>query len=445
MLGLPPWTSRISILTPPLNWPEYIRIKLADILQEFIDKYKLNKLARDSWVYFEMRRGMYGLPQAGILANNLLRDRLAKFDNYKAATTPGLWGHKWCPVMFALIVDDFAIQYVGNAHLDDHLCQALKKNYEVSEEINGTRFAGMTLKWNYSPNHANRSCHLSMPSYIYNICTKYKDPMLTKCQLSPHKHRKIVFGQTIQLTHVEPYSSPLSTEGIKRFLGNISALLYYTHTVDNKLLATLSTLSSQQATTTKATNDAINQLLDYLTTYPNDSTTYRASDIILCAHADAGFHNESKGHSRAGDHIFVSKNNPFPNHNGPVLSISQIMKFVMSSAAKAELDALYTTAKKMPPLRQTLIKMGWYQPCTPTQTDNSTAVGITNLTIVPQKTKSMDLCLWWLQCRESQQQFHYYWDKGSHNWEDYHTKHHPPIYHKVNRSLHACAAGLLSP
>jgi hypothetical protein len=67
----------------------------------------------------------------------------------------------------------------------------------------------------------------------------------------------------------------------------------------------------------------------------------------------------------------------------------------------------------------------------PIQTDNSTAVGVTNLTIVPQKTKSMDLRLWWLHCRESQQQFRYYWDKGSHNWADYHTKHHQPIYHEA--------------
>jgi hypothetical protein len=74
------------------------------------------------------------------------------------------------------------------------------------------------------------------------------------------------------------------------------------------------------------------------------------------------------------------------------------MKFFTSSAAKAALGALYTTAKEMVTLRQTLIKMGWPQPCTPIQTGNSTAIGITNLTIVPQKTKSMDLCLWWLHC-----------------------------------------------
>ncbi len=66
----------------------------------------------------------------------------------------------------------------------------------------------------------------------------------------------------------------------------------------------------------------------------------------------------------------------------------------MSSAPEAELGALYTTAKEMVPLRQTLIEIGWPQPRTPIQMDNSTAVGVTNLTIVPQKTKSMDLCLW---------------------------------------------------
>ncbi len=115
----------------------------------------------------------------------------------------------------------------------------------------------------------------------------------------------------------------------------------------------------------------------------------------------------------------------------------------MSSAAKAELSALYTTAKKKAPLRHTLIKMGWPQPRTLIQMENSTAIGITNLTIVLQKTKSMDLRLWWLCCQESQQQFRYYWDKGSHNWADCHTKHHPPIYHEANRPIHAGAAAQL--
>jgi hypothetical protein len=325
---------------------------------------------------------MYGLPQAGILANKLLQDRLTNFDYYKAATAPRLWCHKWHPVMFALIADDFTIKYVGDAHLD-HFRHALKKHYEISEEIDGTRFAGMMLKWNDSPIHAKCSCRLSMPGYICNVCTRYKHLMPTKRQLSPHKHCEIIFGQTTQLTYVDPYSPPLSTEGVKRIQGIIGALLYYACAVNNKLLATRSTLSSQQATATEVTDVAMNQLLDYLTTYPDDGTTYRTSNMIHCAHANNGFNNKSKGHSQAGAHIFISKNNPFPKHNGPILSISQIMKFVMSSAAKVELGALYTTAKEMVPLLQTLIEMGWPQPCTPIQMGNSTVIGVSNLTIVP--------------------------------------------------------------
>jgi hypothetical protein len=91
--------------------------------------------------------------------------------------------------------------------------------------------------------------------------------------------------------------TPLFTDGVKRIQGIIGALLYYACAVDNKLLATLSTLSSQQATATEATDVAMNQLLNYLTMYPDNGTTYRASDMILCTHNNAGFHNKSKGRS----------------------------------------------------------------------------------------------------------------------------------------------------
>ena len=65
----------------------------------------------------------------------------------------------------------------------------------------------------------------------------------------------------------------------------------------------------------------------------------------------------------------------------------------MASATEAEMAALFITAKKMIPLRNTLIEMGWPQPQTPIQTDNSTEVGFTNKTIVNKATKSSDMKL----------------------------------------------------
>jgi hypothetical protein len=55
---------------------------------------------------------MYGLPQVGILANRLLAKRLTKHGYYQVRHTPGLWCHTFRPIMFSLVVDDFAIQYV---------------------------------------------------------------------------------------------------------------------------------------------------------------------------------------------------------------------------------------------------------------------------------------------------------------------------------------------
>ncbi len=103
----------------------------------------------------------------------------------------------------------------------------------------------------------------------------------------------------------------------------------------------------------------------------------------------------------------------------------------MAPAAESELAALFVTAREMIPHGQTLISIGWPQPKSPIQTDNSTAAGVTNKMIVPHWDKMMDMHLWWLCCRASQDQFRYYWDASSKNWADYHTKHHSNTYHEA--------------
>jgi hypothetical protein len=102
----------------------------------------------------------------------------------------------------------------------------------------------------------------------------------------------------------------------------------------------------------------------------------------------------------------------------------------MASAAKSELAALIVTAGEMIPHRQILIPWGGPNQKSHIQMDNSTSTGVTNKTIVPCRAKMMDMHFWWLKCRASQDQFCYYWDAGSKNWADYHTKHHLDTYHE---------------
>ena len=70
-----------------------------------------------------------------------------------------------------------------------------------------------------------------------------------------------------------------------------------------KILATLSSVRSEQASATQATNKAANHLLGYLATYPNDGITYISRNMILAAHSDAAYLNETRARSRAESHI----------------------------------------------------------------------------------------------------------------------------------------------
>ena len=67
-------------------------------------------------IYIEANHGMYGLPQAGILANAFLKKRLNKRGYHQSKLVPGLSKHDWQPVQFTLVVDDFGVKYIGREH-----------------------------------------------------------------------------------------------------------------------------------------------------------------------------------------------------------------------------------------------------------------------------------------------------------------------------------------
>ena len=70
--------------------------------------------------------------------------------------------------------------------------------------------------------------------------------------------------------------------------------------------------------------------------------------------------------------------------------------------------------------------MGHYQPPTPVQVDNSTALGIATVTIKQRKSNAMDMRFYWIRDRINQDQFNIYWEPGSSNRGDYFTKQSPP-------------------
>ncbi len=54
-------------------------MKLSNIPDEVIKEYKLReKATKNSSIYIKAKRGMYGLPQSGLLTNKLLKKQLNK-------------------------------------------------------------------------------------------------------------------------------------------------------------------------------------------------------------------------------------------------------------------------------------------------------------------------------------------------------------------------------
>ena len=68
-----------NYLTAALEYIEYMKIPLELFPEWTQEQYNLKELALEGWVYIEMRRAVWGLPQAGILANKRLRRKLAPF------------------------------------------------------------------------------------------------------------------------------------------------------------------------------------------------------------------------------------------------------------------------------------------------------------------------------------------------------------------------------
>ena len=416
-------------LMTPLKRPEFIRIKLSDIPDEIIKEYKLKeKVTKNGSIYIEAIRGMYGLPQSGLLANQLLEKRLNRHGYHQSKYVPGLWKHTTRPIQFTLVVDDFGVKYVGEEHAQ-HLKSVLEEHYKVTTDWTGTRYIGITLDWDYD----KRQVHLSMPGYVQKALKQFQHVWKGKTQDSPFQSEPIRYGAKKQYAKNTSTSPKLNKKG-KKFIQQVCGkFLFLGRAVDSTLLCPISAIASQAAEPTEDTLRQAMQLLDYLASQEEAVLTYKASEMILAVHSDASYLSEPKARSRAGGHFFLSSDSDIPANNGAILNIAHIIRHVMSSATEAELAALYIMAREAVYIRIILEEMGHKQPKTPLQTDNSMANAVVNGIVQPKRTKAMDMRFHWLRDREAQEQFRIHWRPGKSNYADYWTKHHPAKHHRTIR------------
>jgi hypothetical protein len=409
-----------------LEEPEYMWVRLCDIPPATMQQFNIkNYITSDSTkVAVRIKGGMYGLPQAGRLAQEKLVKVLYDHGYYMCKSTTCLFKHKALDTEFTLTVDDFAISHLPKDL--QHLLDALKSVYPITFET-GTSiidYIGFKAEFNY--NIPIRTCKLSMPGYMKAACDRFGIHPTTNTH-NPELYIPVVYGSKAPQMAKEDVSVPLSPADKTLVQQIVGVVLWYARGVDGTMLKAVNSVGSAQANPTEAVKAAAIHLLHYGHTYPNASITYRASDMILSIDADASYLGETGARSRAASTFkFVTRDNP-DYENGLIECISTIIPTIVTGAAEAEYAGLFIAGQTGLAYRYTLQDLNCPQPDAGTRItcDNLTSGKIAHRKWKQKRSKPMDMRYHWVRDRCDLKDFYIEWRKGEHSIADLLTKSHP--------------------
>ena len=412
-----------------LEAPEYMWIRLCDIPLASHAKYNIASYVGPgaTTVAVRIKGGMYGLPQAGRLAQAKLIKVLYDNDYYMCKHTTCLFKHKTLATEFTLTVDDFVISHLPRDL--QHLLDALRSAYPITYVTDTTTIDYIGFKVDFYYDLPIRKCVLSMPGYMQAACDRFGIHPTTNTH-NPERYTPIIYGSKLpQLAKVDtsPSLSPANKNLVQQIVG---VLLWYARGVDGTMLKAVNSVGSAQAKPTDNVLAAALYILHYGHTYPNASITYYASDMILSIDADASYLGETNSRSRAACTFkFVTKDNP-DYVNGLIECVSTIIPTVVTSAAEAEYAGLFIAGQTGLAYRYTLNDLQCPQPPEGTRItcDNLTSGNIAHRRWKQKRSKPMDMRYHWVRDRCDLKDFYIEWRKSEDSIADLLTKSHPTTH-----------------
>jgi len=167
--------------------------------------YNLTKIVEnDGNVYNKIQKGMYGLPQAGILSQQQLEQRLNEQGYHQSQITSGLSKHKTRPISFTLCVDDFRVKYMGQEHAK-HLLQVLNANLKCAIDWEGKKYLGMDIDWDYK----QKKVLVSMLKYVPEVLAQFQHKAPQTPQHQPYPHGRPTYRATCQYAEAQDTSEQL--------------------------------------------------------------------------------------------------------------------------------------------------------------------------------------------------------------------------------------------
>ena len=198
-----------------------------------MEKYDLHALVCKGCVLCENLRGIYGFPQACILAYTLLLQDPCPF--WLRSDTPPLATQN-APHFLLPLHRKHAKQFLAALHIQ----------YEVTTDWTGSTYLGITLKWDY----INGTCDLSMPGYITTALHCFQHPLPDQPEHLPHCHTEIRYRAPIQFSTMDDTSHLLDSNIITCVQHIVGTLIHYGRAVNNTMLFALSYIVAAQIKST---------------------------------------------------------------------------------------------------------------------------------------------------------------------------------------------------
>ena len=280
-------------LGTPLKRKEYLRIPKKLIPDECMEEFGFERYLVNGAALFEVSKGMYGLPQAGLLAKKRLEEHLATEGYFQDEFVPCLFTHVSNGVTFTLVVDDFGIKYTDKVAAQ-HLLDTLTKLYAITVDWTGSKYLGITLR--FDEDQRGRYVALSMPGYVAKQLLRFR-PTESKNAASPSIYLPPIMGPQDTFVDNSPHLSDVKIKWVQSVVG---AFQFYARAIDPTMLTAVYDIASPGGPPTERLITMCERLMAYAAAYPENELRFYKSDMILEVQADASYLSRSKARSVVG-------------------------------------------------------------------------------------------------------------------------------------------------
>ena len=218
---------------------EYMRIPIWMLPYDIIDQYNLKPLFHNGFVYVEIRRGMYGLPQAGRLANDQLIKFLAPHGYKPCALTPGLWKHK-------LVTSHSPLSSTTSEFDIPHAPRRTSHQHTKGRVRSQPRLDWKSLL-RFDPRVGLPCPYLRrLHARLHRAC-----PPSFRPEHAPHSWQRPNYGAKTQFAVAPDESPSLDAADKTRILEVLGTLLFYARAIDLTLLTAIGELATEHSQATQ--------------------------------------------------------------------------------------------------------------------------------------------------------------------------------------------------